>query len=50
MSGHGVRDMPIWGGRYQEEAGEMYGPYGGEVVVRGRILELVYYLQSIQVD
>ncbi|MCG4455837.1 cytochrome c [Pseudomonas sp. MMS21-TM103] len=50
VSGHGVREMPIWGGRYQEEIGDKYGPYGGEAAVRGRILELVYYLQTIQVD
>jgi hypothetical protein len=45
---HGARPMPVWGMRYQEEVGEKYGPYGGEAAVRARVLELVYYLQSIQ--
>ncbi|MBI3796306.1 MAG: cytochrome c [Deltaproteobacteria bacterium] len=42
---HGVRNMPIWGARFSSEAGE--GP-GTESSVLGRILGLVYYLQSIQ--
>lgn len=47
---HGDRKMPVWGDRYRVEAGETYGPYGygAEPVIRGRILELVFYLQSIQ--
>ncbi|GAB4362443.1 MAG: cytochrome c [Oricola sp.] len=48
VSGHGERDMPVWGLRYQEDIGETYGPYGGEAAVRARVLELVYYIQSIQ--
>ena len=48
VTGHGDRDMPIWGARYLKEDAEMYGPFGGEDVVRLRILELVYYIQSIQ--
>jgi len=48
VSGHGTRDMPVWGKRYVEEMGETYGPYGGEAAVRARILDLVYYIQSIQ--
>jgi mono/diheme cytochrome c family protein len=48
IGAHGTRDMPAFGGRYEEEAGQAYGPYGGETVVRARILELVYYLQTIQ--
>ena len=47
---HGDRAMPIWGNRYLAEQPSKFGPYAGEYekVVRGRILELVYYLQSIQ--
>ena len=48
VTGHGDRDMPIWGARYLKEDAEMYGSFGGEDVVRLRILELVYYIQSIQ--
>jgi mono/diheme cytochrome c family protein len=47
---HGTREMPAWGQRYQAEAGDKYGPYGGEAAVRARVLELVYYIQSIQKD
>lgn len=47
---HGDRAMPVWGNRYLAEQPGGVTPYGGayEAVVRGRILELVYYIQSIQ--
>jgi mono/diheme cytochrome c family protein len=45
---HGTRDMPVWGRRYIEDVGDKYGPYGGEAAVRARVLELVYYVQSLQ--
>ena len=45
---HGTRAMPIWGDRYKVEAAVKYGPYDTETAVRGRILELVQYLESIQ--
>lgn len=49
---HGDRAMPVWGSRYlmEQPAPQAVGPYAGtyEKVVRGRILELVYYIQSIQ--
>jgi mono/diheme cytochrome c family protein len=48
IQAHGARPMPVWGMRYQEEIGEKFGPYGGEAAVRARVLELTYYLQSIQ--
>jgi mono/diheme cytochrome c family protein len=50
VSGHGDKEMPIWGARYRGEEGSKHGPVGAERVVRGRILELVYYLQLIQQD
>ena len=45
IKGHGDRDMPIWGAEFQTQA-----PTSSiaQSQVRGRILELVYYLQSIQ--
>ncbi len=46
MGGHGSREMPIWGDRFKEASGA--GSHGAEAVVRGRILELIAYLQSIQ--
>lgn len=48
VSAHGDRKMPVWGDRYEVQAGDKYGPYGSEPVVRARVLELVYYIQSIQ--
>jgi len=48
VTGHGDRDMPIWGARYLREDAERYGSFGGEDVVQSRILELVYYIQLIQ--
>ncbi len=45
IKGHGTRDMPIWGEEFRTQAGS--SPTA-ESQVRGRILELVYYLQSIQ--
>ena len=48
VPGHGDRDMPIWGMRYLEEDAMRYGGFGGEDVVRARILQLVYYIQLLQ--
>jgi len=48
ISAHGERLMPIWGERYSIQASEKYGPYGSESVIRGRILELVYFINGIQ--
>lgn len=47
---HGERAMPVWGNRYLSEQPGGISSYGGdyEKMVRGRILELVYYIQSIQ--
>jgi mono/diheme cytochrome c family protein len=45
VKGHGTRDMPIWGAEFRAQAG---ASPTAESQVRGRILELVYYLQSIQ--
>ncbi|MCG6965013.1 MAG: hypothetical protein LJE59_00705 [Chromatiaceae bacterium] len=47
---HGERAMPVWGNRYLAQQPGGVSSYGGdyEKMVRGRILELVYYLQSIQ--
>jgi hypothetical protein len=52
VAAHGDRAMPVWGDRYlmQQPMTPAVGPYAGtyEKVVRGGILELVYYIQSIQ--
>ena len=50
VTGHGDRDMPIWGARYLRESAGKYGDFSGEGedVVQLRILELVYYIQLLQ--
>ena len=49
---HGEGPMPIWGERYTAQSGghliEPYKTWTAEPFVRARILELTYYLQSIQ--
>jgi len=47
---HGTMEMPIWGDRYSMEIIEKYGPdyYGPGSSVQQRILELVFYLGTIQ--
>lgn len=45
VKGHGTRDMPIWGAEFRAQAGSSPA---AESQTRGRVLELVYYLQSIQ--
>ena len=43
---HG-NEMPVWGDRFQASASSERGETA-EMVARGRILSLVYYLESIQ--
>jgi mono/diheme cytochrome c family protein len=45
IKGHGTREMPIWGTEFRSQVAGGAVP---EAQTRGRILELVYYLQSIQ--
>lgn len=40
--------MPVFGNRYSLDVARTTGEYGAEPIVRARVLELVYYLQSIQ--
>lgn len=47
LRGHGG-PMPVYGALFSADAFEVYGAYGAEAMVRGRILSLVYYLESIQ--
>ncbi|MRU15046.1 cytochrome c [Roseovarius sp. A21] len=46
IKGHGY-PMPVWGKRFQADV-ENAGPYGAETLVRGRVLSLALYLESIQ--
>ena len=47
---HGSADMPVWGDRYAAEVNEKIGSLAPrfESEVEARILELVFYLASIQ--
>ncbi len=51
---HGNQEMPVWGQRFRFEAMERLATQAGatdpEVIIRQRILSLVAYLESIQVD
>ena len=47
MQGHGTREMPLWGHRFRAERGSAETWIHGS---RGRILSLVHYLESIQVE
>ena len=46
VGAHGSREMPIWGAAFRQDMTSAGGM--GEAVVRGRILELIVYIQSIQ--
>ncbi len=46
VRGHGY-PMPVWGDHYKSALGDI-GDYAAEIEVRGRILSLVYYLDSLQ--
>ena len=46
IHGHGY-PMPVWGNRFEADA-EGMGDYASEIEVRGRVLSLAMYLQSIQ--
>lgn len=49
VAAHGERKMPVWGDRYMEQYMYEYEPVqSNELRVRSRVLELVYYIQSIQ--
>jgi mono/diheme cytochrome c family protein len=45
VKGHGTRAMPIWGKVFLQQEGDTLAD---ETRAMGRILALVYYLQSIQ--
>ena len=48
IQGHGPREMPIWGDRFQQEAGG--DDIDARSLVAGRILGLVFYLRQIQAE
>ncbi len=49
VRGHGTdAGMPVWGAVYKAPLVGEIGSYGSEIAVRGRILSLALYLESIQ--
>ena len=55
-SAHGTMDMPIWGDRYRtraeasEDLGQVFTPAESEAYARNRILALIEYLSTLQVQ
>ena len=45
VGGHGSGEMPIWGTVFKQEGG---ADRGADLSAHARILEIVYYLESIQ--
>lgn len=45
---HGSRTMPIWGGRYSAESWFDVSTKHAETVARGKIFELILYINTIQ--
>jgi mono/diheme cytochrome c family protein len=45
---HGTREMPVWGRVYREQGDAQASPLPPEWSVRGRILALVRYLETLQ--
>ncbi len=50
IAGHGSSEMPIWGDIFMAEAlpKTMHPGVSAEEIVQGRILSVVYYLESLQ--
>jgi hypothetical protein len=48
VRGHGTREMPVWGSRFQAQASG--GDRTARSEVAGRILSLVFYLEHIQAE
>ncbi|MCC7413547.1 MAG: cytochrome c [Gammaproteobacteria bacterium] len=44
LAGHGDRDMPVWGKLFERQGSGAWS----ETIVRGRILEILIYLRSVQ--
>lgn len=40
--------MPLWGQVFSDDIGDSEGPYGSVLEVRGRLLSLATYLQTLQ--
>jgi len=47
---HGPAIMPIWGDAFASEIGESAGPFGSELLIRAKIVALVDYIETLQVE
>lgn len=47
---HGPAIMPIWGDTFAGEIGEAGGPFGRELLIRAKIVALVDYIETLQVE
>lgn len=45
---HGTRLMPVWGDRYKQQTWGAINPDYADTLVRGRILELILYIYTLQ--
>jgi hypothetical protein len=45
VEGHGTREMPLWGRAFKQEASP---DVGAELQAYARILEIVYFIESLQ--
>ena len=54
VGAHGTRDMPMWGSRYRyrvtADPDDTFSPEQTDLYVRTRILSLIEYLATLQVD
>ena len=48
VQSHGARDMPVWGDRFNSESWLDTNQRNSETLARGRIFELLLYLETIQ--
>ena len=53
VGAHGLREMPVWGSEYRDDAAELFRGFGisakdTESFVRGRIVALIGYIYSLQ--
>jgi mono/diheme cytochrome c family protein len=50
VTGHGPREMPIWGDHFRDKAMAELGPYSPNIpsFVRGRIIALIGHISTLQ--
>jgi hypothetical protein len=48
VRGHGLRDMPVWGRRFGQDAAASAADAHQNRAVRAQVLSLIAYLRSIQ--